>query len=62
MDSLAVLIPVALLFSIVAIFVFVWAVRSDQFEDLERHGEDILFEQEMTTEQEAEQSKEDQND
>lgn len=49
MDSLAILIPVALLLCAVTIVAFVWAVKSDQFEDLERHGQDILFEDEMHT-------------
>lgn len=49
MDSLAILIPVALLLCAVTIAAFVWAVKSDQFEDLERHGEDVLFEDEPDT-------------
>lgn len=46
MDSLAILIPIALLLSLAAILAFVWAVKSDQFEDLERHGQDPLFDAE----------------
>ena len=46
MDSLAILIPVALVLSIVIIAAFLWAVKSDQFEDLERHGQDIFFDSE----------------
>ncbi|WP_417665236.1 cbb3-type cytochrome oxidase assembly protein CcoS [Pseudidiomarina sp.] len=43
MDSLYVLIPIAILFVLIAVGVFLWAVRSDQFEDLERQGMNILL-------------------
>lgn len=43
MDSLYVLIPIAILFVIIAVGVFLWAVRSDQFEDLERQGMNVLL-------------------
>ncbi len=43
MDSLYILIPIAVLFVIIAIGVFFWAVRSDQFEDLERQGMNVLL-------------------
>jgi len=49
-DSLAILIPVALVLSIVIIAAFLWAVKSDQFEDLERHGQDIFFDSESEPE------------
>ncbi len=45
MDSLYVLIPIALLFVLIAVGVFLWAVRSDQFEDLERQGMNILLDE-----------------
>lgn len=43
MDSLYILIPIAIVFVIVAVGVFFWAVRTDQFEDLERKGMDVLL-------------------
>jgi cbb3-type cytochrome oxidase maturation protein len=43
MDSLYVLIPIAIMFVAVAVAIFFWAVRSDQFEDLERQGMNILL-------------------
>lgn len=46
LDSLAILIPVALLLSGVIIGAFIWAVKADQFEDLERHGQDVFFDPE----------------
>ncbi len=50
MDSLAILIPVALILSGVVIAAFLWAVKSDQFEDLDRHGRDIFLEPEASDE------------
>jgi cbb3-type cytochrome oxidase maturation protein len=44
MNSLFVLIPVALLLLGVAIWAFVWAVDHAQFDDLEDEAERILFE------------------
>ncbi|MFC0444808.1 cbb3-type cytochrome oxidase assembly protein CcoS [Pseudidiomarina halophila] len=43
MESLYILIPIAILFVIIAVAVFFWAVRSDQFEDLERQGMNVLL-------------------
>lgn len=43
MDSLIVLIPIALGLSLVALIAFVWALRSGQFEDLDGAANRILF-------------------
>lgn len=50
------LIPIAALFVALAIKIFFWAVKSDQFEDLERQGLNILFDDEQpnTSAQQAE--------
>jgi cbb3-type cytochrome oxidase maturation protein len=40
-----ILIPIAILLVTLAVIVFFWAVKSGQFEDLERHGSSILFEE-----------------
>lgn len=45
MESLYLLIPIAIIFVIIAVVVFFWAVRSDQFEDLERQGMNILLDE-----------------
>ncbi|GAA5217768.1 cbb3-type cytochrome oxidase assembly protein CcoS [Corallincola platygyrae] len=45
MSILYILIPIAIVFVFIAIGIFVWAVKSNQFEDLERHGSDILFDE-----------------
>nr|WP_244993625.1 cbb3-type cytochrome oxidase assembly protein CcoS [Pseudidiomarina sediminum] len=39
------LIPIAIVFVIIAVVIFFWAVRSDQFEDLERQGMNILLDE-----------------
>lgn len=41
------LIPIAIVFVLIAIGIFFWAVRSDQFKDLERHGHSILFDDDI---------------
>lgn len=43
MESLYILIPIAILFVIIAVVIFFWGVRSDQFEDLERQGMNVLL-------------------
>ncbi|WP_036832064.1 cbb3-type cytochrome oxidase assembly protein CcoS [Photobacterium sanctipauli] len=45
MASLYLLIPIAIVFVCIAVGVFLWAVRTEQFEDLERQGYDILFDE-----------------
>ncbi len=46
MDVLFVMIPLGLVLVVFAIWSFVWSVKHDQFEDLERQGWSILFEDE----------------
>ncbi|MGR6839700.1 cbb3-type cytochrome oxidase assembly protein CcoS [Aliivibrio wodanis] len=46
MASLYLLIPIAIMLVCVAVAVFIWAVKSDQFEDLDRQGTEILFDEE----------------
>tara|TARA_Y100001956_G_scaffold82010_1_gene101346 strand:+ start:3018 stop:3188 length:171 start_codon:yes stop_codon:yes gene_type:complete len=45
MESLYILIPIAIVLVCVAVAVFLWAVKSEQFEDLERQGHNILFDE-----------------
>lgn len=47
MSIIYVLIPIAVLLVIIAIGVFFWAVKSNQFEDLERQGYSILFDDDL---------------
>ena len=43
MSIIYVLIPLAIIIIVIAIAVFFWAVKNDQFADLERQGHSILF-------------------
>lgn len=47
MSIIYVLIPLAILLVLVALAFFFWAVKSDQFEDLERQGYSILFDDDL---------------
>ncbi|MDC0603479.1 cbb3-type cytochrome oxidase assembly protein CcoS [Aliiglaciecola sp.] len=47
MNIIYVLIPIAIILVLIAIGVFFWAVKSDQFEDLERQGYNILFDDDV---------------
>lgn len=46
MSVIYALIPVAILFVILAVVIFFWAVKSNQFEDIEREGMRILLDDE----------------
>jgi len=46
MTILIILIPLSVVLLVIAVAAFVWAVRNDQFEDLEAEGSRILFEEE----------------
>jgi cbb3-type cytochrome oxidase maturation protein len=43
MDILILLIPVSLVFLALVVWLFIWSVNNKQFDDLEKHGMDILF-------------------
>lgn len=51
MSIIYVLIPLAVIIVAIAIGVFFWAVKSNQFEDLERQGYSILFDDDLPKEQ-----------
>ncbi|MFT5807221.1 MAG: cbb3-type cytochrome oxidase maturation protein [Moritella dasanensis] len=50
MEVIFMLIPIAMIFVAIAVGIFFWAVKSDQFEDLEREGSNILFDDEGNNE------------
>ena len=52
MSVIYALIPVAILFVILAVVIF-WAVRSNQFEDIERQGMTILMDDDDEKEQKS---------
>lgn len=43
MSVIYVLIPIAVLFVMIGLAIFFWAVRSKQFDDLDKQGFSILF-------------------
>ncbi|MBE8167956.1 MAG: cbb3-type cytochrome oxidase assembly protein CcoS [Shewanella sp.] len=48
MSIIYILIPIAMLFVAIAVGIFFWAVKSDQFDDLNRQGSAILFDEELS--------------
>jgi cbb3-type cytochrome oxidase maturation protein len=59
MEIVFVLIPVSLLIVIIAIWAFVWSVRTDQYEDLEEEAFRILYDEELIDEELVEEFDED---
>ena len=45
MSIIYVLIPIAILFVLIGLIIFFWAVRSRQFDDLDKEGFSILFDE-----------------
>lgn len=49
MESLYFLVPIALLFLVLAVRFLFWAVNSGQYDDLDTEGHRILFDDETTS-------------
>lgn len=47
MSIIYILIPIAMVFVTIAIMVFFWAVKSNQYDDLDREGINILFDEDL---------------
>lgn len=45
MSIIYILIPIAIVFVIIALVVFFWAVRSEQFSDFDKQAHSILFDE-----------------
>ncbi|MCL1142560.1 cbb3-type cytochrome oxidase assembly protein CcoS [Shewanella gaetbuli] len=45
MSIIYVLIPIAMLFVLIAVAIFFWAVKTEQFDDLDRQSVSILFDE-----------------
>jgi len=45
MSIIYILIPIAIILTSIAIYLFFWAVKTEQFEDLEKQGMSILFDE-----------------
>ncbi|MEH6558696.1 MAG: cbb3-type cytochrome oxidase assembly protein CcoS [Oceanicoccus sp.] len=50
MDSIFILIPIALIFSAIAIRAFLWAVDNNQYDDLDAAAQSILFDDDVNIE------------
>ncbi len=48
MEAIFLLIPIALILVIIGVVVFFWAVKNDQFDDLEGPAHSILFDDDPT--------------
>lgn len=49
MDIVFLLLPIALILVAVIVWIFLWAVKSDQFEDLEGPAHKILMDDDTTS-------------
>jgi len=49
MNIIYVLIPIAIVFVAIAVLVFFWAIKSNQYDDLDREGVNILFDEDINT-------------
>jgi len=47
MNIIYVLIPIAMIFVAIGVAVFFWAVKSNQYDDLDREGVNILFDEDL---------------
>lgn len=45
MSVIYILIPIAILLTALGIYLFFWAVKTEQFDDLEKQGMSILFDE-----------------
>lgn len=49
MSIIYILIPIAALLTALGLYLFFWAVKTEQFDDLEKQGFSILFDEEEKT-------------
>ena len=52
MSIIYILIPLAVLLTTIGIYLFFWAVKTEQFEDLEKQGMSILFDEKISDDKE----------
>lgn len=62
MSIIYVLIPIAILLTAIGIYLFFWAVKSEQFDDLEKQGMGILFDEKTTDKEKNNKSAVNDND
>jgi len=51
MSIIYILIPIAILLTALGVYLFFWAVKSEQFDDLEKQGMSILFDEKTVDEE-----------
>jgi len=61
-ESLIYLIPIALVLGLLALFAFLWALKSGQYDDMEGAANRILFDDDATIAQKKEEPKKDAKD
>lgn len=61
MNIIFILVPIALVFVTLGVALFFWAVKSDQFDDLDRQGYSILFDEDKPRPEQNQQSSEQQD-
>jgi len=61
-ESLIYLIPIALVLGLLALFAFLWALKSGQYEDMEGAANRILFDDDAPVTQKKEEPKKDAKD
>ena len=49
MNVIYYLIPVALIFVLLGVIAFFWATKTEQFDDMEKHGLSILMDEDKPT-------------
>ena len=54
MSIIYILIPIAILITALGIYLFFWAVKTEQFDDLEKQGMSIFFDDEEQSSDELE--------
>lgn len=62
MNSIYILIPIALIFTVIAIRAFFWAVDNKQYDDLDAAGQSILFDDDTMPTKSSVKSKEERSD
>lgn len=57
MSIIYILIPIAVLLTSIGIYLFFWAVKTEQFDDLEKQGMSILFDEKTGDDKEKKNDK-----
>ena len=57
MDILFLLIPIALVFLVIAIMIFFWAIRDGQYDDMESQGLKVIIDDKQQAKRDTQSSK-----